>query len=59
MGIVYLKFILLMAIFKARKKMSKRKDYENYSNETKGGQIRNETLKKSQFVLMKTGALLL
>ena len=48
-----------MAIFEARKKMSKRKDYENYSNEAKGGQIRNETLKKSQFVLMKTGALLL
>ena len=59
MGIVYLKSILLMAIFKARKKNSKRKEYENYSSEAKGGRIRNETLKKSQFVEMKTGALLL
>ena len=59
MGIVYLKFILLNAIFKARNKMSKRKDYENYSNEAKGGQFRKDTSIKSQFVEMKTGALLL
>ena len=58
MGMVYLKFILLMAIFKARKQMSERKEYENYSNEAKGGRIRHETFKKSQFVEMKTGALL-
>ena len=50
MGIVYLKFILFMAIFKPSINMSKKKEYENYSNETKGGWIRNETLKKSQFV---------
>ena len=48
-----------MAIFKVRNKMSKRKNYENYSNEAKAEQIRKDTSKKSQFVEMKTGALLL
>ena len=37
MGIVYIKFILFMAIFEARTNMSKRKGYENYSKEAKGG----------------------